>query len=437
MRKFLTIATAALLLALGVVPALAQNRNIPATAASDANFSTLVSLLETAELVEALSADGPFTVFAPTNDAFTNFLNNTGLTVEDLTAEENRELLTTILTFHVLPPQPITDGNANGVGGSELRNAYAGQVDGVLELTMLNGEEMTLQVTTEDRIIMNNQPISVNAENITASNGVIHAINGVLLPPSLRNEDGTPIFGARATVVDLLSEDPDSFSSLLEALEAEGFVETLSDLDREFTVFAPTNVALLGAQADLADADLAEILSLHVIEGEFTSQDILTEIATRRVSILVLDTIGGDQITIQIDTDGTILLNGQGITVADPDNQAANGVVHFIPAVMFPRSGLTLAGQLERDSSFSILQTAIETAGLTETLADPDADFTLLAPTDDAFANLLAATGLTADDLLADTELLTSILTFHVIEGSQTAQELTAAYAGVGERVLE
>jgi len=435
MRKLLTMFAAVLVLALAVTPALAQNQDIIATANRDANFSTFVDLVEAAGLTDALRGEGPLTVFAPTNDAFNNFLTSTGLTTEDLLA--NPELLNTILTFHVLPAQPIMDANQNGAGKAELRAAYAGQTDNVLELTMLSGEELTLQFTAEDAIILNNQRISVNAENIVASNGVIHAINGVLLPPSLRNEDGTPTFGSRSTVIDLLSEDPDSFSSFISALEETGLAETLSDTSQEFTVFAPTNVALAAAQSDLADADLTEILSLHIIPGEFTAQDLANELATRRVSILVLDTLNGGQITLQIAEDGTILLNGQGITVTDTDNQAANGVVHFSPAVILPRAGLTAAGAVERDSAFTVLEEALEVTGLTETLADTEGDFTVFAPTDDAFNNLLNRTGLTQDELFADTELLTSILSYHVLPQAQDAQTLTAAYGATDGDVLE
>ncbi len=435
MRKFLIWIVAVSLLVMSVVPTFAQLRDIVGTADQDANFSTFVSLVEAAGLTEQLRGEGPLTVFAPTNGAFDNLLNSTGLTVDELTADT--ELLNTILTFHVLGPQPITDINQNGVGKDELRTVYGGEADGVLELNMLSGEELTLQFTADDVIILNNQRVNVTVENIVASNGVIHAINGVLLPPSLRNEDGTPIFGARSTVVDLLSEDPDSFSTLLGALDDAGLTATLQDTEQQFTVFAPTNGAFLGAQSDLVDADLTEILNLHVLPGRYTLQDISNEIATRNVEILVLETLGGDTITLQIDQDGTLLLNGQGITVTQTDNLAANGVVHYIPAVMFPTAGLSIAGVVERDSSFTVLEAALEAAGLTETVAADDADVTVFAPTDDAFANLLGATGLTQEDLLTDTELLTTILQFHVLPGEQSAQDLVDTYALSGERAIE
>lgn len=435
MRKFLISVVAMSLLVMSGVPSFAQLRDIVGTADRDENFSTFVTLVEAAGLTDQLRGEGPLTVFAPTNGAFDNLLNSTGLTVDELVADT--ELLTTILTFHVLGPQPITDINQNGVGKDELRTVYGGEADGVLELTMLSGEALTLQFTPDDVIILNNQRVNVTVENIVAANGVIHAINGVLLPPSLRNDDGTPTFGARSTVIDLISEDPDSFSTFLSALDEAGLTATLQDTSQQFTVFAPTNGAFVAAQGSLADADLTAILNLHILPGRFTLQDISNEIATRNVEILVLETLGGDTITLQIDTDGTLLLNGQGITVTQTDNLAANGVVHFIPGVMFPTAGLTLAGLVERDSSFSILNAALAAAGLTETLAADGADLTVFAPTDDAFNNLLSATGLTADELLADTELLTTILNFHVLPGAQSAQELADAYALSGERAIE
>jgi transforming growth factor-beta-induced protein len=435
MRKVVVFVVAASLMALGAFPSLAQIRDIVGTADRDPNFSTFVSLVEAAGLTESLRGEGPLTVFAPTNGAFDNLLSATGLTVDELVADT--ELLTTILTFHVLGPQPFTDINQNGVGKDELRAAYAGEADGVLGLATLSGEEVTLQFTADDVIIMNNQAVNVTVENLVASNGVIHAINGVLLPPSLRNEAGVPTFGARSTVVDLIAEDPDSFSTLLGALDETGLTETLQDVEQQFTVFAPTNGAFLAAQGDLAEADLAAILGLHVLPGRFTLQAISNEIATRNVEILVLETITGETITLQIDTEGTLLLNGQGITVTDTDNLAANGVVHFSPGVILPTAGFTMAGLVERDSSFSVLGAALEAAGLAETLADPEADLTVFAPTDDAFNNLLAATGLTAEELLADTELLTTILSFHVLPGAQSAQAIADTYALSGERAIE
>jgi transforming growth factor-beta-induced protein len=435
MRKFFVTVVVTLLLLVMAVPAFTQSRDIVATANRDQNFSTFVSLVETAGLTQSLQGDGPLTVFAPTNQAFTNFLNSTGLTVDDLTSDP--DLLTTILTFHVLANQPIIDANQNGVGQDELRAAYAGQPDNVLELTTLSGEELTLQFTAEDDIILNRQPISVNAANIIASNGVIHAINGVLLPPSLRNEAGVATIGSRATILDLLAEDANSFSTFLTALDDTGLSQTLQDTTQEFTVFAPTNAAMTAAQADLAQADANQVLSLHIIPGEFTVQDIANEIATRNVRILVLDTLNGGQITLQLDADGTLLLNGQGITATQTDRQVANGVVHFIPGVMFPSDGLTIGGLVARDSNFTILEEAVEVAGLTATLTNPDANFTVFAPTDDAFLNLLARTNLTKDELFADAELLTTILSFHVVEGAQPANTLIAAYAGSNDDVLE
>jgi uncharacterized surface protein with fasciclin (FAS1) repeats len=140
--------------------------NIMDVARGADDFSTLVAAIETAELDGTLSSEGPFTVFAPTNDAFAALPDGV---VDALLLPENRDLLTEILQYHVV---------LGSVPSDELETGA---------VTTLNGG---LAVRVEpDRVIVNNA--SVVQPDVTASNGVIHVINRVLIPPSVQEELAT------------------------------------------------------------------------------------------------------------------------------------------------------------------------------------------------------------------------------------------------------
>ncbi len=130
-------------------------------AVNDERFSTLVTALDTAGLVQTLQGDGPFTVFAPTNAAFDGLPDGT---LEQLLAPENRDQLTSILTYHVVDSTYM-----------------AADVMEASSLTTLEGSELT--ISTSDGSVMINEA-TVTATDIEASNGVIHVIDAVLQPPA-------------------------------------------------------------------------------------------------------------------------------------------------------------------------------------------------------------------------------------------------------------
>ena len=128
-------------------------------ASGNEDFETLVAAVQAADLVDALSSDGPFTVFAPTDDAFDMLPDGV---LEALLEPENEDLLTDILLYHVVPDEVTSDELESG------------------GLDTLNGG---LAIAVEpDRVIVNNA--SVILPDVDASNGVIHAINRVLVPPA-------------------------------------------------------------------------------------------------------------------------------------------------------------------------------------------------------------------------------------------------------------
>ncbi|HNJ98247.1 MAG TPA: fasciclin domain-containing protein [Ilumatobacteraceae bacterium] len=132
-----------------------------AVAAGD--FTTLVAAVQAAGLVDTLSGEGPFTVFAPTDEAFAAALESLGLTAEELLA--NKELLTAVLTYHVVPGKVLA-ADVVGLNGQEVAT--------------VNGASIT--VTVDGSSVMVNDA-NVVATDVMASNGVIHVIDKVLLPP--------------------------------------------------------------------------------------------------------------------------------------------------------------------------------------------------------------------------------------------------------------
>jgi len=155
-RTFLAATTATLLAA----PAFADghSKDIVDTAVAAGSFNTLAAALTAAGLVDTLKGDGPFTVFAPTDDAFAALPEGT---VETLLKPENKDQLTAILTYHVVP-------------GSVMSTDLA---DGMMAATVQGGE---IKVDLTDGVKINDA--TVTAADIKASNGVIHVIDKVIMP---------------------------------------------------------------------------------------------------------------------------------------------------------------------------------------------------------------------------------------------------------------
>jgi transforming growth factor-beta-induced protein len=288
------------------------------------DFTILERALEATNMATTLEGEGLFTVFAPTDDAFTDLADRLNITVDELLSDT--EALTTILQFHVL------DGSFST---SDMVTAFGGQADNVLELATLSGEELTLQATAENELILNGQGINVFLPDVVITNGLIQGIGGVMIPPSLVDENGLPTFGNFNSVMDVLNRDSSSFSSFVGLLEDNNLAPTLSGIG-QFTVFAPTNGALLAAQSNLANFDMAEVVGFHVVEGRYTAQDLADLFALEDDNILELTTLSGEELWLQVDDAGTIFLNAQGITAIITDLSASNGIVHAISGVLLP-----------------------------------------------------------------------------------------------------
>jgi uncharacterized surface protein with fasciclin (FAS1) repeats len=319
--------------------------------------------------------------------------------------EDPEGALTDILLYHV-------------VEGS----VYAETVVTLDSATTLGGQDVTISVT-DDGVFLNDT-VQVIVTDIEASNGVIHVIDMVLLPPA----EATAMSIAEIAVAD------GNFTTLVAALDAAGLVETFAG-EGEFTVFAPTDDAFAAlpegtVEALLEDPEgaLTDILLYHVVEGAVYAETVVTlESAT---------TLGGQDITISVTDDGVFL--NDTVQVIATDIEASNGVIHVIDMVLLPpvdTSSLTIAEIAVADGNFTTLVAALDAAGLVETFAG-EGDFTVFAPTDDAFAALPEGT---VAALLEDPSgALTDILLYHVVQGSvlaETVVTLESATTLLGEDI--
>ena len=239
------------------------------TAVSAGSFGTLVAAVQAAGLVETLSGPGPFTVFAPTDEAFAKLPAGT---VETLLKPENKALLVGILTYHVVP-----------------RRVPASAVKGLQGAKTVNGQRLDFAASDAGVTV---DSANVVKSDIGCSNGIVHVIDSVLMP-----EAGTIVEVAKRT---------DSFGTLLAAANAAGLVPTLSG-NGPMTIFAPTDEAFLalprGTVASLLQpgnkSKLAEILKYHVVVGRVYSEDALSLASAPSVagpSVSITPTDGGANI---------------------------------------------------------------------------------------------------------------------------------------------
>jgi uncharacterized surface protein with fasciclin (FAS1) repeats len=219
------------------------------------------------------------------------------------------------------------------------------------------------------------------------------------------------------TIVGIAQSNPE-FSILVEALVTAGLADVVAS-PGPFTVFAPTNAAFASLLKEwqitkeqlLGDQELlTAILTYHVLAGRVPASALSSGLAAA--------TVNGQPIRFnQTESGGFQIFDGRyrHANIVATDIAASNGVIHVIDRVILP-SNKTVVSLAQTLPQFSILVQAVVAAGLVETLSGPG-PFTVFAPTDEAFAALLAELGVTAEQLLADKALLTQVLTYHVVSG--------------------
>ena len=265
------------------------------------DHTVLEAAVLAADLAGALSAEGPFTVFAPTDAAFTALMEALEISAEELLAFEG---LTNVLLYHVVGAQ-------------------------ALAADLTDGQEITTLLDQDVTITINGMGVFVNEAMVTvadimADNGVVHVIDAVLLPEL--DDDNLP-----ETVVDIIVAS--EVHTLLEAaVVAAGLVDALSG-EGPFTVFAPTDDAIVAltealsitAEELLALPNLGEILQYHVVAADAFAEDLSDG--------QLLTTLLGQDVTVSI-SDAGVMINDAMVIVADLE--AENGVVHVIDAVLLP-----------------------------------------------------------------------------------------------------
>ena len=272
----------------------APTQDIVQTAVSAGSFKTLVAAVQAAGLVETLKGDGPFTVFAPTDEAFAKLPKGT---VENLLKPENKKTLQAILTYHVVSGKVTAD-----------------KVVGLKNAKTVNGQLVDITANSKGVKLDN---ANVVKTDIMTSNGVIHVIDRVIMP-STKNIVET-------------ADEAGSFGTLLAAAKAAGLAGVLSG-DGPFTVFAPTDEAfqaLGGTVNELLKPEnkhkLQEILKYHVVKGRVFARDAVTAGSAK--------TLEGGSVQIGIEG-GRLTANNAQILMTDID--ASNGVIHVIDGVLLP-----------------------------------------------------------------------------------------------------
>lgn len=355
--------------------------NLVELAQSDDNFSTLVELVVQAGLDDELASD-ELTVFAPTNAAFEELFEV--VDPADLTDED----LVEILTYHLISGE---------VPSSALEASQ--------DVEMLNGE-VTLVQASAGGVLVNGSANVVDAD-LSASNGIIHAVDEVLLPKEFRIAVEGP------SLVDV-AEEAGNFTTLLDLADQTGFTTTLTHLG-PYTAFAPTDEAFetLFESVDpttLSTEQIQFILTYHVlIGGPIASGDLEAQQTVAAANEESLYITSGDN--------GVTINNSASVTTADVE--ASNGLIHIIDEVLLPNPFVPVTGVISRNYDLSTLLSLVaERPEILETLSDPDGEFTVFAPTNEAFDEALAAFPDLTD------EQITEILTYHVIAATVLSTDL-------------
>lgn len=380
-----------------VVPPQGDTPNL-VEAAQAADLNLLLDAVNAVDgLGETLLAEDAITVFAPTDEAF-------GAALERFEAENLDELVAAIggvenleivLGFHVVPAVAFSTDLAEGeqtfptlAGDQEITVTRSGS-----SVTVTDSEGTTRNVVTAD---------------VEIENGVVHVINGVLIP-----ELPEP----QPTIADLAVGN-DDLSSLVAALEYTGLDEVVADPSADLTVFAPTNAAfetfLNGAElTDLPVEAVTQVLLNHVLSGAQFSSDLET---TYTNSLATYADTEDTYLSFYINTDDGVRINGVS-SVTGADNEASNGVVHIVDAVIDLPTVVTFA---TADPNFNSLEAALTADGQPDFVAtlstqgEAPAPFTVFAPTNDAFDALLTELGASGlGDIPAAT--LTAALNSHVV----------------------
>ena len=471
MRKLSLVVVLVALLAGFALPASAQDApgTIVDIAVADGRFTTLVAAVQAAGLVDTLAGEGPFTVFAPTDDAFAALPAGT---VEGLLGDI--PALTQVLLYHVVP-------------GSVM----ASDVVNLTSATTAQGSDISISV--RDGEVYLNDTVKVIITDIVASNGVIHVIDGVLLPPA--EEAPAQVENVNIRVAHFSPDTPavDVFvngEAAIQNLEfptVTGWIElpagsynlavapagagieaaAIGPADFDLPAGAYITVAAVGSlengtlMPQILVEDFSEIAEgnarvsvFHAIE-DAPAVDVLANGAAAITSLAYPGSVEGNDGLFTLDVPaGTydfqvvptgavepVVLDLTGTTLEANTNYfiaavgtLAEPAVQVVATAQESTMTNTIVDIAVADGRFTTLVAAVQAAGLVDTLAG-EGPFTVFAPTDDAFAALPAGT---VEGLLGDIPALTQVLLYHVVPGSVMASDvvnLTSATTAQGSDI--
>ena len=356
------------------------HNDIPRTAQCTGVHDSLVAGVIQAELLTTLQGPGPFTVFAPTDQAF----SDAGIDLASLNTPEGKATLSDILLYHVVsgevPSANVTECmTANAVNGQPLSFTVNGGV-------MVNDANVTLA-------------------DVLTSNGVIHVIDKVLTPSDTPKD------------IPRTAQCTGIHDSLVAGVIQAELLETLQGTG-PFTLFAPTDQAFIDAGIDLNALDtpegkaaLTDILLYHVVAGNVPSSAV--------TECLTANTVNGNPIAFTVGTG--VMVNDANVTLADVN--ASNGVIHVIDKVLTPTS---TPNDIPRTAQCTGIHDSL-VAGVIQaellTTLQSDGPFTVFAPTDQAFAD--AGIDLAALNTTEGKQTLADILLYHVLAGEVPAANVT------------
>ena len=278
------------------MPAATGMDTILNTAVKAGTFNTLAKAIDAAGLTPALSASGPFTVFAPTDEAFAKLGADK---IAMLLKPENKELLKSVLLFHVVPG-----------------TVMASDVSKLTFADTLNGQRV--DVLAKDGVMIDKA--RVTKADIACSNGVIHVIDTVLMPETKNVVEVAVAAG--------------KFTTLAKLIEAAGLTSTLTGAG-PFTVFAPTDEAFAKLPAATLESlmkpenkqQLTDILTYHVVPGRVFANQVTT--------LQQVKTVQGTEAPIAVQAGAATIGNAK---IVKTDIEASNGVIHVIDTVIMPKA---------------------------------------------------------------------------------------------------
>lgn len=373
-----------------------QSTTITALASNADDLSILVAALQRAGLDTTLDANGSYTVFAPTNTAFENFLaDNNFNALEEIPVD----VLTQVLLNHVIVGEAFSTSLSTGYGNT-------------LATKPGTGENLSILIDTSSGVTLNGIS-NVATADIDASNGVIHIVDAVIGLPN---------------IVDHAVANSD-LSSLVGALTAGGNTTftTLLSTPGDFTVFAPTNDAFASFSTE---NDIASVLANHVIPG---ATAISTGLTNSYVNTAAMLSGTMTPLSMYINVDSGVTING-GSNVVAADIVATNGVIHAVDAVIDLPTIATFATSNEALSilvdALAYADTGSPTVPYINTVSNATTGpFTVFAPANTAFVDLLAELEISALTDLTPGQV-DAVLLYHIVNANVQSGQLQSGTVG-------